>query len=187
MMMNNQKNDSYPEGAEINVKPVTWQDGKVMMYQCIITIPQETGNRLVTGEPCSSEDSALDSMARELYERMMDTRTGLSAVRDYLNGETRLKGDNDSEEEEEDGEKWVKVSGKKCKKPRVELRPEAWCDGIPTEYKAFVTVYRDAKTSRVYNGDACSTKEGALIALKKELHTVNDTVCAAMKVLDNSF
>ncbi len=138
----------------------------------------------MTGDPCPTQDQALDAVARELYDRMTDTRTGLSAVRDYLNGDIREGSAHDDAAEGTDGD--GKAGRKRSRKPRIELCPTAWNGDTPTEYKAFITVYRDATTERVYNGDASSTRAGAVIALKKELQTVGDVVCEAMKVLDGS-
>lgn len=67
--------------------------------------------------------------------------------------------------------------------PKVEVKPVAWVDDLPTKYMAFVTVCRADGTEKTMCGDPMPSNREAMDSLIKELNQRFDDVRAALRVL----
>ena len=71
--------------AKLEVKPVAWAGEIVTKYQGFITVTRPDGKeKVMTGEPMSSEEAARQSLKNEILQRRDDVNQALDAVKDIL-------------------------------------------------------------------------------------------------------
>ena len=76
---------SNPNAPKVEIKPVAWADETVLKYQGFVTVTRPNGDKKVmTGEPVSSKEAAMESLKYEIRERLGDVNAAWDAVRDML-------------------------------------------------------------------------------------------------------
>ncbi len=70
---------------EVEIKPVAWSGGTVLKYQGFVTITRPDGKeKVITGEPTSSVETAKESLKDEIMLRQQDVRAAMSAIKDLM-------------------------------------------------------------------------------------------------------
>lgn len=70
---------------KVEIKPVSWAGDAVLKYQGFVTVTRPDGKeKVMTGDPMSSQEAAKESLKYEIRERLGDVNAAWDAVKDLL-------------------------------------------------------------------------------------------------------